>query len=65
MRIIKLYTKTKSDPEFFLLNRLDMDTRQLLVNYPISKPDRFRSARWLSFDGVSIQWIKTLDFIQE
>ena len=65
MRIIKLYTKTKSDPQFFLLKRLDTDTRQLLVNYPISLPDRFRSARWFSFDEVSIQWIKTMDFIQE
>lgn len=65
MRIVKLYTKSKSDPQFFLLNMVDYDNRQILVNYPISKPDRFRMAKWLSFDEVSIQWIKTMDFIQE
>ena len=65
MRIVKLIIKSKTEPEFFVLNRLDTDRRQMLVNYPISKPDRFRSARWFSFDEVSVQWIKTLNFIQE
>jgi hypothetical protein len=66
MRIIKLYTKKdKSVPQFFLLKRLDMDSRQMLVNYPISMPDRFRMARWFSFDEVSVDWIKTMDFVKE
>lgn len=65
MRIVKLFVRNKKEPQFFLLKRLDMDNRQLLVNYPLSSPNRNRMARWLSFDEVSIQWIKSLDFIQE
>lgn len=65
MRIVKLFVRNKTEPQFFLLKRLDMDNRQLLVNYPLSSPDRNRAARWLSFDEVSVVWIKTMDFIQE
>jgi hypothetical protein len=65
MRIIKLYTKTKSDPQFLLLKYVDFTNQQLLVNYPLSSPNRNRLARWYSFNEVSIQWVKTLDFIKE
>jgi hypothetical protein len=57
MRIVKLYTKRNNDPQYFLLNRIE-DNR-ILVNYPISKPDRFRVARWFNTNEVQVVWIKS------
>jgi len=64
MRIVKLYAKSKTEPEFFLLKYVDFTNQKLLVNYPLHSPNRNRMARWYSFDEVSIQWIKTMDFLE-
>ena len=55
MKVIKLYRKPNK-PEFYKLVR--NDDHAILVNYPISAPNRKRLARWFYFDEVYIDWIK-------
>jgi len=55
MRVVKLYRKPDK-PEFFVLVRCKGD--EMLLNYPLDKPDRKRSARWLSLNEVYIDWIR-------
>jgi len=65
MRVVKMLIKHTTEPVFLSLDRIDYADQQILVSYPISSPYRNRSARWYSFREVSIQWVKTLDFIEE
>ena len=65
MRVIKLIVKHRTEPVFLSLDRIDFANQELLVSYPLSSPYRNRSARWYSFNEVSVQWIKTLNFIEE
>ena len=58
MRIVKLYRKP-NQPEFVKLVRFEGG--EMLVNYPISKPDRKREARWVVPSEVFIEWIKTFE----
>lgn len=55
MKVIKLYRKPDK-PEFFIYVR--RGKHGLLVNYPIDKPDRKRSARWLALGEVYIDWLR-------
>lgn len=55
MKVIKLYRKPNK-PEFFVYVR--RKGNDILLVYPIDKPDRKRYARWLSLDEVYIDWIK-------
>ena len=55
MRVIKLYRKP-NNPEYYAL--IKTGVLGLLVNYPIDKPDRKRSARWLGLNEVYIDWIR-------
>lgn len=65
MRIVKMLIKHTTEPVFLSLDRIDYANQQLLVSYPISSPYRNRLARWYHFHEVSIQWVKSLDFIEE
>ena len=58
MKIIKLYRKP-NQPEFFIYVRQVGD--EILVNYPIDKPERKRMARWLQLDTIYIDWIRTFN----
>jgi len=55
MRIVKLYRKADK-PEFYVLVRCKGD--EMLLNYPIDKPDRKREAKWLNCKDVYIDWIR-------
>ena len=55
MRVVKLYRKPDK-PEFYVYVR--MGEMGMLVNYPIDKPDRKRSARWFNLNDVYVDWIK-------
>jgi hypothetical protein len=44
-------------PQFMKLVRWDKDS--VLVNYPISVPNRKRQARWLFLDEIYIDWVRT------
>lgn len=55
MKVIKLYRKP-NQPEFYVYVR--RGEHGLLLNYPLDKPDRKRSARWLSLNEVYIDWIR-------
>lgn len=55
MRVIKLY-RNSNKPEFFGL--IKIGKWGLLVEYPIDKPYRKRSARWLELNEVYIDWIR-------
>jgi hypothetical protein len=55
MKVIKLYRKP-NNPEFYRYVR--SGERGILVNYPISKPDTHRVARWFKHDEVYIDWIR-------
>ena len=55
MKVIKLYRKPDK-PEFYAY--IKRGVHGILVNYPIDKPDRKRSARWFALNEVYISWIK-------
>ena len=55
MKVIKLYRKANK-PEFFVYVR--RKGNDVLLNYPIDKPDRKRHARWLDLNEVYIDWIR-------
>lgn len=55
MLVIKLYRKPNR-PEFYKLVRVG--EWGMLLNYPIDKPDRKRSARWIEPKEVYIDWIR-------
>jgi hypothetical protein len=55
MRVVKLYRKPNV-PEFFIyLKRVG---NEILLVYPLDKPERKRMARWLGLDGVYIDWVR-------
>jgi hypothetical protein len=56
MKVIKLYRKPDK-PEYFKFVR--GDSRAILVNYPIDKPNRKREARWFYADEIYVDWIRT------
>jgi hypothetical protein len=58
MRVVKLYRKP-NQPEFVKLVRVEGG--EMLVNYPINKPDHLRQARWVVPSEVFIDWIKTFE----
>ena len=58
MQIVKLYRKP-NQPEYVKLERVE--NGELLVVYPIDKPDSKRHARWLKQTDVHIEWIKTFE----
>jgi hypothetical protein len=55
MKVIKLYRKPDK-PEFFVL--VKQVGNEILLVYPIDKPERKRSARWLGLNEVYIDWIR-------
>ena len=55
MKVVKLYRKPDK-PEFYVFVRVG--EMGMLVNYPIDKPDRKRSARWFDLNDVYVDWIK-------
>ena len=55
VRVIKLYRKADK-PEFFIYVKRVGD--EILLVYPLDKPERKRMARWLSLSGVYVDWIK-------
>ena len=55
MKVIKLYRKTDK-PEFFIYVR--RQGNEILLNYPLDKPDRKREAKWLNLNEVYIDWLK-------
>ena len=55
MQVIKLYRKP-NQPEFYCyLKRVG---NEILLVYPIDKPNRKRMARWLDLDCIYIDWIR-------
>ena len=55
MQVIKLYRKP-NQPEFYCyLKRVG---NEILLVYPIDKPNRKRMARWLDLDNIYIDWIR-------
>jgi hypothetical protein len=58
MQVVKLYRKPDK-PEFVKLVRVEGG--EMLVNYPIDKPDWKREARWVAPSEVRIEWIKTFE----
>jgi hypothetical protein len=56
MRVVKLYQKPNK-PEYLKLVRFE--NGEMLVNYPIDKPNHLRQARWFAPNEVYIEWIKT------
>lgn len=58
MRVVKLYRKP-NQPEFVKLVRVEGG--EMLVNYPIDKPDWKREARWIAPSEVHVDWIKTFE----
>jgi hypothetical protein len=57
MKIVKLYRKS-DNPEFFILVRTKGN--EMLLNYPLDKPDRKREARWLNMNEVYIDWVREI-----
>jgi len=57
MKIVKLYRKPDK-PEFFILVRTK--GHEMLLNYPLDKPDRKREARWLNMNEVYIDWVREI-----
>ena len=55
MKVIKLYRKP-NQPEFFIY--VKRVANEILLVYPLDKPERKRSARWLGLNEVYIDWIK-------
>lgn len=55
MRVIKLYRKP-NQPEFFIY--VKRVANEILLVYPLDKPDRKRSARWLRLNEVYIDWVR-------
>lgn len=55
MKVVKLYHKPDK-PEFYEL--VKTGAWGLLVNYPIDKPNRKRSAKWIETNKVRIDWIR-------
>ena len=55
MKIIKLYRKP-DQPEFYVYIKRVGD--EILLNYPVDKPDRKRMARWLHIHTIHIDWVK-------
>ena len=55
MVVIKVYQKPDK-PEFYAYVR--SGKWGLLVNYPIDKPERKRSAKWIDPNIVRIDWIR-------
>ena len=58
MQIIKLYRKP-NQPEYLKLVRVE--GCELLVNYPIDKPNWKRLARWINPNEVYVEWIRTFE----
>ena len=57
--VIKFYQKPNK-PEFMALIR--QVGNSILVNYPLDKPYRKRSAKWVDLDSVYIEWVKEFAF---
>ena len=60
MQVVKLYRKPDK-PEYFKLVRVE--DGEMLVNYPIDKPNWKREARWIAPTEVYVEWVK--EFIGE
>lgn len=57
MLVIKLYRKP-DNPEFFIYTK--RVGNEILLVYPLDKPERKRSARWLDLNEVYIDWIREI-----
>ncbi len=58
MKVVKLYRKP-DEPEYYKLVRIVGN--EMLLDYPISKPNRFRMCRWIKQSDVYIEWIRTYE----